>query len=57
MKTRKTPLAGGILIPIGLLAGLLIGIRQGEPSLGVLIGIGAGLLLALLIWLLDRRSS
>jgi UDP-N-acetylmuramyl pentapeptide phosphotransferase/UDP-N-acetylglucosamine-1-phosphate transferase len=55
MKTRKTPLAGGILIPIGLLAGLLIGIRQGEPSLGVLIGIGAGLLLALLIWFWDRR--
>jgi UDP-N-acetylmuramyl pentapeptide phosphotransferase/UDP-N-acetylglucosamine-1-phosphate transferase len=55
MTPRKTPLAGGILIPLGLLAGLIIGIRQGEPSLGVLLGIGAGLLLALLVWFWDRR--
>ncbi|HTU11617.1 MAG TPA: hypothetical protein VMG08_12060 [Allosphingosinicella sp.] len=49
------PLAGGCLLCIALLAGALIGIFNGQPSIGFLVGAGIGLLLVILIWLWDRR--
>jgi uncharacterized membrane protein len=54
---RKAPLAGGILIPVALLVGIILGARYGQTSLGVVIGTGVGILLALLIWLVDRRRA
>lgn len=52
---RKAPRAGGALLALSLLAGALIGIFAGQPSIGFLAGAGIGLLLLILIWLLDRR--
>ena len=46
---------GGCLIFAGFLLGAIIGIYRGEPSLGVLIGTGVGILLALGLWLATRR--
>ena len=37
------------------LAGALIGIFAGQPSIGFLAGAGIGLVLLTLVWLLDRR--
>ncbi|HVQ08647.1 MAG TPA: hypothetical protein VMS43_09450 [Allosphingosinicella sp.] len=52
---RKAIRAGGALLALSLLAGALIGVFAGQPSIGFLAGAGIGLLLLTLIWLLDRR--
>ncbi len=51
----KSPAGGGCLIFAGFLLGAIIGINRGEPSLGVLIGVAIGILLALGLWLAARR--
>jgi len=51
----KAPRAGGALLALSLLAGALIGVFVGQPSVGFLAGAGIGLLLLTLVWLLDRR--
>lgn len=52
---RKAPRAGGVLLALAILAGVLIGLFAGQPSIGFLVGAGIGLLLLILIWLNDRR--
>ena len=52
----KSSLAGGFLLCVALLAGALIGVFTGQPSIGFLIGAGIGLALLLLTWLWDRRK-
>ena len=51
----NTPLAGGFLLALSLLAGALIGLFLGQPSIGFLAGAGVGIALLLLLWLWDRR--
>ncbi|MES1972496.1 MAG: hypothetical protein V4472_08525 [Pseudomonadota bacterium] len=51
----RTPLAGGALIAFGAMAGAAIGLFRGEPTVGFLIGTGAGIALAIAIWLLNLR--
>lgn len=46
--------AGGVFIALGLMIGAVIGIRTGQASLGMVIGIGAGMAAALLVWLIRR---
>ena len=46
---------GGIFLCIALLAGFVIGVRAGEGTAGMLIGLGTGLLGAILIGLWDDR--
>lgn len=52
-KTR----AGGCFLTVGLLAGFPLGLAIGNPMKGVLIGLGAGILLATVTWLIDRRQG
>jgi hypothetical protein len=47
--------AGGSILAIAIIAGTVGGIIVGQPSIGVLVGTGAGVLLAVLFWLNDRR--
>ncbi|HEX8579706.1 MAG TPA: hypothetical protein VF655_08960 [Allosphingosinicella sp.] len=47
--------AGGSIIAIAIIAGTVAGIIVGQPSIGILVGTGAGVLLALLFWLNERR--
>lgn len=54
MKSRSTA-AGGIFIFLGLIIGAIYGISAGQPMLWLLRGLGAGVLLALLVWAIDRR--
>jgi drug/metabolite transporter (DMT)-like permease len=49
--------AGGFFIFAGLIIGSIAGIVYGQPSLGMVAGFGAGILIALAIWLLDRRQD
>lgn len=51
---RPASMAGGVLIAIGAIVGAFIGATRGQPSIGFLIGLGIGIVLAAGIWLLDR---
>ena len=47
--------AGGCFLTICILAGFVAGLAIQNPMKGVLIGTGAGILLAVLTWLIDSR--
>jgi len=51
---RRSTAAGGIFLFLGLLGGAIYGVAVGEPMLWLLRGFGAGILLAILVWLIDR---
>ena len=51
----RTTQAGGCFLTFCILAGFVSGIALGNPMKGGLIGTAAGVLLALLLWLVDRR--
>ncbi len=53
-KNRRFPLAGGALLALSLVGGAVGGTMMGQPSIGFLAGLGVGLALLALIWLLDR---
>ena len=51
---RNTTRAGGCFLTICILAGFPLGLAMGDPMKGILIGTGAGIVLALATWLIDR---
>jgi hypothetical protein len=53
--SRRFTRAGGCLLALSLIAGVAGGAYAGQPSIGFLAGLGAGLLLSVLVWLFDRR--
>ena len=55
MKPRKTMHAGGIFLFLGPVVGALYGIGRGDPIKWMIYGFGAGVALAILIWLWDRH--
>jgi hypothetical protein len=46
--------AGGCFLAIFLILGFLYGLSIRNPLKGVLIGLGIGIVLAVLTWLIDR---
>jgi len=52
----RNPIAGGIFIALLPLAGAWFGGRQGQPVIGLLAGLGAGIVAALIVMLSDRLS-
>lgn len=57
MQKRRTPAAGGIFLFLGPIVGTLYGIGRGEPILWMIYGFGAGVALAVVIWLADKRRG
>jgi hypothetical protein len=55
MTRGKYSQAGGSILAISIIAGTVAGIIVRQPSIGFLVGTAAGVLLALLFWLNDRR--
>jgi hypothetical protein len=55
MEPRKTMHAGGIFLFLGPVVGALYGIGRGDPIKWMLYGFGAGVALAIVTWLWDRR--
>ncbi|MEO7786957.1 MAG: hypothetical protein ABIR77_03925 [Sphingomicrobium sp.] len=56
MQTRSTN-AGGLFLMLAIVVGTIWGVASGQAMLGVLSGTGIGIAIALLVWLLDRRSA
>jgi hypothetical protein len=54
-KMQRTTRAGGCFLTVCIIAGFPLGLAIGNPMKGILIGVGAGALLAVLTWLIDRR--
>ena len=54
-KKPRAARAGGILIAFAVMTGAVAGLAMGQASIGMVGGLATGLLLAGLIWLLDRR--
>jgi len=50
-----TTKAGGCFLTLCILAGCAGGIAFGNPMKGILIGTGIGIVLAVSLWLIDRR--
>ena len=48
--------AGGFFLIAPILAGFGIGLATGDAMRGTIIGTGIGIVLALAVWLLDRRG-
>ena len=46
--------AGGLLLFVGFIVGSAVGIMKDEPSLGAILGVGAAMVVALLLWLRAR---
>jgi hypothetical protein len=47
--------AGGCFLTLCILAGFPLGLALHNPMKGILIGTGAGTLLAVVTWLVDRQ--
>ena len=54
---RPTAKAGGCFLTLCILAGFVAGLATGNPMKGVLAGTGIGALIAILLWLIDRRRT
>lgn len=54
---QPTTKAGGCFLTVFILAGFVLGLWIDNPMKGVLIGTGAGIVLAALVWLIDRRRG
>lgn len=56
-ETKNNPprLAGGIFIAFGLLIGAIIGVVMDQPSAGTVIGMAIGSIIAVLIWVVNRK--
>ena len=56
MASRNTR-AGGCFLTVCIFAGFVLGLAINNPMKGILIGTGAGIALAVLLWLIDRRAD
>ena len=52
---RNEPRSGGALLAISIIAGAVGGTIGGQPSIGVLVGVAAGLVMLAAVWLSERR--
>lgn len=54
-RNTPSPIAAGAPLALTICLGALIGSILQEPSLGVVIGVGTGVVFAIGLWLIDRR--
>lgn len=55
-RSNKGSKAGGSILAGCIIAGAIGGVIVREPSIGLLVGTAAGVLISLLLWLRDRRA-
>jgi hypothetical protein len=56
MEKRDYKQAGGFILAASIIAGAVAGTMVGQSSIGFIVGTSAGVLLALLIWWIDRKK-
>ncbi len=54
---KRNARAGGIFLMAGILGGFAWGAMSGLPVHGAIIGTAIGIVLALAVWLVDRRRA
>lgn len=54
-ENNQPRLAGGIFIAFGLLIGAVFGVAMDQPSAGTVIGMAIGTVIAVVIWIMDRK--
>lgn len=54
-ENNQPRLAGGIFIAFGLLIGAIVGVAVDQPSAGTVIGMAIGTVIAVVIWVMDRK--
>ena len=54
-ENNQPRLAGGIFIAFGLLIGAIVGVAVYQPSAGTVIGMAIGTVIAVVIWIMDRK--
>jgi hypothetical protein len=52
---KRSGQGGGAILAGSIIAGVIGGVIAGQPSIGFLVGAGAGIVGAALVWLRDRR--
>ncbi|MDQ3077459.1 MAG: hypothetical protein M3Q83_01300 [Pseudomonadota bacterium] len=55
--TRRTPMAGGFFLILPIVAGFGWGVATDHAMQGALIGLAVGIVLALIVWAVDRRRG
>lgn len=57
MQDRRNPVSGGFAIGLGAMIGGFWGVSQGQAILGLAGGIGIGVAVSVIIWLVDRQRG
>ena len=52
---ERTPKAGGFFLMAAILIGFIAGLATNDAMRGVVIGTAVGIVIAVAMWLLDRR--
>lgn len=52
---KRSPRGGGAIIALLALGGVIGGGFMGQPSAGLLAGLGLGILISIYLWVSDRR--
>ena len=55
--TRPPTHAGGFFLVLAILGGFAWGAMSGMPYFGAIVGTAIGIVLAVAVWLIDRRRS
>ena len=50
----RSTIGGGAPIALAVMIGTIIGLIERQPTIGFLIGLAVGIVIAVLIWRLDR---
>lgn len=56
-KPTSSGMAGGFFIAAGMLGGAIVGVFMGQPSVGMIGGLGFGIVVAVAIWAIDRKRG
>lgn len=56
MTTKKNPTGAGAILALTILGGTILGGMMGQPSIGLLVGTGLGIAVALLLWVKEREK-
>jgi Na+/proline symporter len=54
---RSNAMAGGFFIAAGMLGGAVAGVIFKQPSIGMVAGLAFGIIVAVIIWAIDRKRD